>query len=115
MTRMIAKAYRVADALRAAGVPVVMGGPHVTELPDEALGATAVRATPTPSRSAKPMKPGRASWRTPRAANCRKFTTPVDAYGQEAQAGLAAVPADPLGHPGPASSSTGFPASCVPS
>jgi radical SAM superfamily enzyme YgiQ (UPF0313 family) len=38
MTRMIARAYRVADALRAAGVPVVMGGPHVTELPDEALG-----------------------------------------------------------------------------
>src|SRR6266571_5054604 len=38
MTRMIAKAYRVADAVRAAGVPVVMGGPHVTELPDEALG-----------------------------------------------------------------------------
>src|SRR5256712_10904767 len=38
MTRMIAKAYRVADAGRAAGVPVVMGGPHVTELPDEALG-----------------------------------------------------------------------------
>src|SRR5690242_6750424 len=38
MTRMIAKAYRVADALRAAGVPVVMGGPHVTEVPDEALG-----------------------------------------------------------------------------
>jgi len=38
MTRMIAKAYRVADALRAAGVPVVMGGPHVTAMPDEALG-----------------------------------------------------------------------------
>jgi radical SAM superfamily enzyme YgiQ (UPF0313 family) len=38
MTRMVAKAYRVADAIRAAGVPVVMGGPHVTELPDEALG-----------------------------------------------------------------------------
>jgi radical SAM superfamily enzyme YgiQ (UPF0313 family) len=38
MTRMIAKAYRVAGSLRAAGVPVVMGGPHVTELPDEALG-----------------------------------------------------------------------------
>jgi len=38
MTRMAAKAYRVADALRAAGVPVVMGGPHVTEMPDEALG-----------------------------------------------------------------------------
>src|SRR5499427_1038434 len=38
MTRMIAKAYRMADAIRAAGVPVVMGGPHVTEEPDEALG-----------------------------------------------------------------------------
>lgn len=38
MTRMIAKAYRVADAVRAVGVPVVMGGPHVTETPNEALG-----------------------------------------------------------------------------
>jgi radical SAM superfamily enzyme YgiQ (UPF0313 family) len=38
MTRMIARAYRMADAIRAAGVPVVMGGPHVTEVPDEALG-----------------------------------------------------------------------------
>src|SRR5216684_3707201 len=36
MTRMIAKAYRVADAVRATGVPVVMGGPHVTEEADEA-------------------------------------------------------------------------------
>lgn len=38
MTRMIAKAYRVADAIRSIGVPVVFGGPHVTEVPDEALG-----------------------------------------------------------------------------
>lgn len=38
MTRMIAKAYRVADVVRAAGVPVVMGGPHVTGMPEEALG-----------------------------------------------------------------------------
>lgn len=38
MTRMIAKAYRMADAIRQTGVPVVMGGPHVTEVPDEALG-----------------------------------------------------------------------------
>src|ERR1700726_358135 len=38
MTRMIAKAYRVADAVRATGVPVVMGGPHITEMADEALG-----------------------------------------------------------------------------
>ena len=38
MTRMVARAYKVADALRAAGILVVMGGPHVTECPDEALG-----------------------------------------------------------------------------
>ena len=38
MTRMAAKAYRMADAVRAAGVRVVMGGPHVTEVPDEPLG-----------------------------------------------------------------------------
>jgi radical SAM superfamily enzyme YgiQ (UPF0313 family) len=38
MTRMIARGYRMADALRAAGVKVVMGGPHVTEIPEEALG-----------------------------------------------------------------------------
>ncbi|MGI8468267.1 MAG: B12-binding domain-containing radical SAM protein [Pyrinomonadaceae bacterium] len=38
MTRMVARAYKVADALRDAGIKVVMGGPHVTECPDEALG-----------------------------------------------------------------------------
>ena len=38
MTRMIARAYLVADELRAAGIKVVMGGPHVTECADEALG-----------------------------------------------------------------------------
>ena len=38
MTRMVAKAYRMADAVRAVGVPVVMGGPHVTEEFNEALG-----------------------------------------------------------------------------
>lgn len=38
MTRMVARAYKVAEALREAGFQVVMGGPHVTECPDEALG-----------------------------------------------------------------------------
>src|SRR4029079_18732005 len=37
-TRMVARSYLVADALREAGFKVVMGGPHVTECPDEALG-----------------------------------------------------------------------------
>jgi radical SAM superfamily enzyme YgiQ (UPF0313 family) len=38
MTRMAARAYKMADAARAAGALVVMGGPHVTEVPDEPLG-----------------------------------------------------------------------------
>jgi radical SAM superfamily enzyme YgiQ (UPF0313 family) len=38
MTRMAARAYRMADVARAAGALVVMGGPHVTEVPDEPLG-----------------------------------------------------------------------------
>jgi len=38
MTRMAQRAYKVADAIRAAGAKVVFGGPHVTEVPDEPLG-----------------------------------------------------------------------------
>jgi radical SAM superfamily enzyme YgiQ (UPF0313 family) len=37
MTRMAARAYRMADAARTAGA-LVVGGPHVTEVPDEPLG-----------------------------------------------------------------------------
>ena len=40
MTRMAARAYRAADAMRGAGAKVVFGGPHVTEVPDEPLGLT---------------------------------------------------------------------------
>src|SRR5436190_4216876 len=40
MTRMAARAYRMADAIRGAGAKVVFGGPHVTEVPDEPLGRT---------------------------------------------------------------------------
>ena len=38
MTRMAAKAFRMGAAARAAGAQVAMGGPHVTVMPDEALG-----------------------------------------------------------------------------
>ncbi len=38
MTRRASAAYKIADAIRGAGAKVVMGGPHVTELPDEPLG-----------------------------------------------------------------------------
>lgn len=37
MTRTIHRAYAVADQMRALGVPVVMGGPHVSEEAEEAL------------------------------------------------------------------------------
>ncbi len=55
MTRMIQKAYRMADAIRAIGVPVVMGGPHVDTL--------------MLLLSAKPMKRGRRWSKMPRAAS----------------------------------------------
>src|ERR1700740_1585118 len=35
MTRMVARAYRMAGAIRATGVPVVMGGPHVARGDDK--------------------------------------------------------------------------------
>jgi radical SAM superfamily enzyme YgiQ (UPF0313 family) len=41
MTRMAQKAYQMAAAIRqATHVPIVMGGPHVTEVPNEPLGLT---------------------------------------------------------------------------
>jgi len=73
MTRMIAKAYRIGDALRAAGVPVVMGGPHVTELPYEALGQDGDRATRMRLRWVKPMKRGPGLSQMQSAANSRNI------------------------------------------
>jgi radical SAM superfamily enzyme YgiQ (UPF0313 family) len=92
MTRMIARAYRVADALRAAGVPVVMGGPHVTELPDEALGRNGG------VRHADAVALGEADETWPRiiedAANgcLRDVYAPVDAFGQEHKPNLGEYP-----------------------
>ncbi|PMP96426.1 MAG: radical SAM protein [Candidatus Aminicenantes bacterium] len=37
ITSTAPRAYAIADRIRALGIPVVMGGPHVTFLPDEAL------------------------------------------------------------------------------
>jgi radical SAM superfamily enzyme YgiQ (UPF0313 family) len=83
MTRMIAKAYRVADALRAGGFRVVMGGPHVTEVPNEALGRDGG------SRHADAVALGEADETWPRivadaaAGSLKEVYTPVDAFGQE--------------------------------
>src|SRR5947199_5504176 len=83
MTRMIAKAYRMADAVRATGIPVVMGGPHVTELPDEALGRDGG------PRHADAVALGEADETWPRivqdAVNgkLQEIYAPVDEQGQE--------------------------------
>ena len=102
MTRMIAKAYRVADAVRAAGVPVVMGGPHVTEVPDEALGRDGG------PRHADALALGEADETWPRIVEdaargeLKEIYTPVDAFGQERKPNLAELPDDPLGLDRPA-------------
>src|SRR6059036_1537755 len=88
MTRMIAKAYRVADAIRAAGVPVVMGGPHVTEVPDEALGRDGG------PRHADAIALGEADETWPRIVadaargELKEVYAPVDAFGQESKPSL---------------------------
>jgi radical SAM superfamily enzyme YgiQ (UPF0313 family) len=95
MTRMVAKAYRVADALRAAGVPVVMGGPHVTEAPDEALGRDGG------PRHTDAVALGEADQTWPvivadaaRGA-LRETYAPVDALGQEVKPDLTSYPEIP--------------------
>lgn len=70
MTRMVAKAYRMANAVRAAGVPVVMGGGQVTVEPGEALGRGGGLADALASE--KLMKHGRRSVRMLRGANSGK-------------------------------------------
>jgi len=95
MTRMIAKAYRVADALRAAGVPVVMGGPHVTEVPDEALGRDGG------PRHADALALGEADETWPRIVEdaargeLQETYSPVDAFGQERKPDLTSYPKIP--------------------
>jgi radical SAM superfamily enzyme YgiQ (UPF0313 family) len=95
MTRMVAKAYRMADAVRAAEVPVVMGGPHVTELPDEALGRSGG------PRHADAVALGEADETWPKIvedAACGKLKdiyAPVDEFGRERKPTLRPYPAIP--------------------
>jgi len=92
MTRMIAKAYRVADAIRAVGVPVVMGGPHVTEVPGEALGRDGG------PRHADAVALGEADETWPlivedaARGTLKEIYAPVDALGQEHKPTLADYP-----------------------
>src|SRR5450631_1085566 len=95
MTRMIAKAYRMADAVRATGVPVVMGGPHVTEMADEALG----RDGGPQHADAVALGEADATW--PQIVNdaargqLKAVYEPVDAFGQESKPSLKEYPVIP--------------------
>jgi radical SAM superfamily enzyme YgiQ (UPF0313 family) len=95
MTRMVAKAYRMADAVRGTGVPVVMGGPHVTEMADEALGRGGG------PRHADAVALGEADETWPKivedaaSGNLKDLYAPVDDFGQERKPALSAYPAIP--------------------
>jgi radical SAM superfamily enzyme YgiQ (UPF0313 family) len=95
MTRMIAKAYRMADAIRAAGALVVMGGPHVTEEPDEALGRNGG------PRHADAVALGEADETWPRIVEdaargeLKEVYEPVDSTGKERKPSLQPYPAIP--------------------
>ena len=95
MTRMVAKAYRMADAIRAVGVPVVMGGPHVTEEADEALGRDGG------PRHADAVALGEADETWPQIVKdavrgeLKEIYAPVDVFGQERKPSLKAYPAIP--------------------
>src|SRR5215208_5689467 len=95
MTRMIARAYSVADALRAAGIPVVMGGPHVTELPDEALGRDGG------PRHADAVALGEADETWPKIVadaaqgRLKEIYEPVDELGKERKPSLKSYPVIP--------------------
>src|SRR5712671_5972122 len=95
MTRMIAKAYRMADAIRAVGVPVVMGGPHVTEEADEALGRNGG------PRHADAVALGEADETWPKIVEdavrgeLKDIYAPVDAAGKDKKPSLKDYPAIP--------------------
>src|SRR2546425_1526630 len=95
MTRMAARAYRIADAIRAAGAKVVFGGPHVTEVPDEPLGRNGE------PRHADAIALGEADYTWPRivadaaAGDLREVYMPLDERGVEVKPSLADYPIIP--------------------
>jgi len=95
MTRMVAKAYRMADAVRAVGVKVVMGGPHVTEMADEALGRDGG------ARHADAVALGEADQTWPKIVEdaargkLKDVYAPVDDFGQERKPSLQPYPEIP--------------------
>ena len=95
MTRMVRRAYEMADVVRAAGVPVIMGGPHVTEVPGEALGRDGG------PRHADSVALGEADYTWPRIVadaqrgELKEVYAPVDQAGQEMKPALESYPEIP--------------------
>src|SRR5689334_872396 len=95
MTRMAARAYRMADAIRGAGAKVVFGGPHVTEVPDEPLGRAGE------PRHADAVALGEADYSWPlivadaAAGNLKEIYRPVDENGNEVKPSLKDYPEIP--------------------
>src|SRR5215467_1904280 len=95
MTRMAARAYRMADAIRGAGAKVVFGGPHVTEVPDEPLGRAGE------PRHADAIALGEADYIWPQivedaaSGNLKEIYRPVDADGTERKPTLVDYPEIP--------------------
>jgi len=95
MTRMAARAYRMADAMRAAGAKVVFGGPHVTEVPNEPLGRT------EEPRHADAIALGEADYTWPRiiadaaAGKLQEIYEPIDEKGKEVKPSLDDYPVIP--------------------
>src|SRR5258707_6785232 len=86
----------MADAVRGAGVKVVMGGPHVTEMADEALGRDGG------ARHADAVALGEADETWPRIVEdavrgaLKDVYAPVDEFGQERKPTLQPYPEIPL-------------------
>src|SRR5437016_4307148 len=95
MTRMAARAYRMADAIRSAGAKVVFGGPHVTEVPDEPLGRSGE------PRHADAIALGEADYTWPRivadaaAGNLQEVYADVNEEGREVKPSLMDYPVSP--------------------
>ena len=95
MTRMAARAYQMADAIRLAGAKVVMGGPHVTEVPDEPIGRG------DEPRHADAVALGEADELWPRivrdaeAGRLQEVYEPVDEKGSEVKPSLEDYPLIP--------------------
>src|SRR4029434_9478985 len=95
MTRMAARAYRMADAIRGAGAKVVFGGSHVTEGPNEPLGRAGE------PRHADAIALGAADHTWPRivadaaAGKLQEIYEPVDENGREVKPSLSDYPIIP--------------------